>query len=125
MQTSTACRVYISNVISTTLDNRYDQIIRLKKLWKYYLEEAKQEPEVQEQLAEIRKSYKGMGPKTIKFIDPCMGSGHILVYAFEVLMQIYTANGWDARDAAKAYWKTIYTVWTSTTERSSLRISRL
>lgn len=86
----------------TTFDDRFDQINDLKHKWKYYLEEAKQEPEVQEQLAEIRKSYKGMGPKTIKFIDPCMGSGHILVYAFEVLMQIYTANGWDARDAAKS-----------------------
>lgn len=35
-------------------------------------------------------------------IDPCMGSGHILVYAFDVLMQIYTASGWAERDAAKS-----------------------
>lgn len=35
-------------------------------------------------------------------IDPCMGSGHILVYAFDVLMDIYTACGWSERDAAKS-----------------------
>ena len=36
------------------------------------------------------------------FIDPCMGSGHILVYAFDVLMQIYTSAGWDQREAAQS-----------------------
>ena len=38
--------------------------------------------------------------KSIKFIDPCMGSGHILVYAFDVFMQIYKSEGWSERDAA-------------------------
>jgi len=40
-------------------------------------------------------------PENIKFFDPCMGSGHILVYAFEVLMEIYLENGYDQREAAK------------------------
>ena len=35
-------------------------------------------------------------------IDPCMGSGHILVYAFDVLMQIYENAGYGQRDAAKS-----------------------
>lgn len=39
------------------------------------------------------------------FIDPCMGSGHILVYAFDVLMQIYTSAGWDQREAAQSILK--------------------
>ena len=43
-----------------------------------------------------------MKPEDIKIIDPCMGSGHILVYAFDVLMDIYTACGWSERDAAKS-----------------------
>ena len=60
----------------------------LKENWKYYLEEAQQEPEVQAKLAEIRKEYAALNPEDIKLIDPCMGSGHILVYAFDVLMQI-------------------------------------
>ncbi len=74
----------------------------LKAGWKYYLEEAEQEPEVQAQLDEIHKEYSKLNPEDIKFIDPCMGSGHILVYAFDVLMQIYESAGWSERDAAKS-----------------------
>lgn len=74
----------------------------LKENWKYYLEEAQQEPEVQEKLSEIRKEYAALNPEDIKLIDPCMGSGHILVYAFDVLMQIYESAGYSQRDAAKS-----------------------
>ena len=74
----------------------------LKANWKYYLEEAKQEPEVEEKLAEIRKEYAKLNPEDIKLIDPCMGSGHILVYAFDVLMQIYESAGYGQRDAARS-----------------------
>lgn len=72
----------------------------LKTNWKYYLEEAEQEPNVVEQLVKIRAEYKNINPEDIKVIDPCMGSGHILVYAFEVLMQIYESCGYTQRDAA-------------------------
>ncbi len=74
----------------------------LKENWKYYLEEAQQEPEVQAKLVEIRKEYAALNPEDIKLIDPCMGSGHILVYAFDVLMQIYESAGYSQRDAAKS-----------------------
>ena len=74
----------------------------LKENWKYYLEEAQQEPEVQAKLAEIRKEYSALNPEDIKLIDPCMGSGHILVYAFDVLMQIYESAGYSQRDAARS-----------------------
>ena len=39
-------------------------------------------------------------PEDIKFFDPCMGSGHVLVYAFDVLMEIYKESGYTERDAA-------------------------
>lgn len=74
----------------------------LKAEWKYYLEEAEQEPEAQEKLAEIRADYAKLNPEDIKVIDPCMGSGHILVYAFDVLMQIYESAGYGQRDAARS-----------------------
>ncbi|MCF2556006.1 BREX-1 system adenine-specific DNA-methyltransferase PglX [Fournierella massiliensis] len=77
----------------------------LKSGWKYYLEEAKQEPEVVAQLEKIRAEYAELNPEDIKVIDPCMGSGHILVYAFDVLMQIYEAQGYTQRDAAKSILK--------------------
>ena len=74
----------------------------LRSNWKYYLDEAPQEPEVQEKLADIRKEYAALNPEDLTLIDPCMGSGHILVYAFDVLMQIYTSVGYTERDAAKS-----------------------
>ena len=73
--------------------------------WKYYLDEAEQEPEVEAQLTKLREEYKAIKPEEIKVIDPCMGSGHILVYAFDVLMQIYTSAGWDQREAAQSILK--------------------
>ena len=73
--------------------------------WKYYLDEAEQEPEVEAQLAKLREEYRTIKPEEIKVIDPCMGSGHILVYAFDVLMQIYTSAGWDQREAAQSILK--------------------
>lgn len=71
----------------------------LKSQWKYYLEEAEQEPDVQAQLATIREEYKALKPEDILCIDPCSGSGHILAYMFDVLVQIYEAYGVDTRTA--------------------------
>ena len=67
--------------------------------WHYYLEEAEQEPEVQAQLAEIRKEYAALTPEQLKVIDPCSGSGHILAYMFDVLMKIYESYGYTTREA--------------------------
>ena len=68
--------------------------------WKYYLPEAKQDSKVREQLNQL--STVNYQLSTIKFLDPCMGSGHILVYAFDVLMQLYIAEGWSEREASKS-----------------------
>lgn len=73
----------------------------LKSKWKYYLEEAEQEPEVEKQLAQIREEYKNIKPEDIKVLDPCMGSGHILVYAFDVLFDIYKSAGYSEREIPK------------------------
>lgn len=67
--------------------------------WHYYLEEAEQEPEVQAQLAKIRKEYAALTPDKLKVIDPCSGSGHILAYMFDVLMKIYESYGYTIREA--------------------------
>lgn len=70
----------------------------LQKEWKYYLEEADQEPEVEEELKKIREEHSLLTPEDIKVLDPCMGSGHILVYAFDVLYQIYKEAGYGERE---------------------------
>lgn len=74
----------------------------LKQSWKYYLEEAKQEPEVEAQLADIRKEYARIQPEEILCVDCCMGSGHILVCMFDVLMQIYESIGYSSREAVRS-----------------------
>lgn len=73
----------------------------LKANWKYYLDEAEQTPEVAERLRVLRSQSPVKSPEDICLIDPCMGSGHILVYAFDVLMQIYESEGYNPREAAK------------------------
>ena len=73
----------------------------LKAEWKYYIDEADQELEVIKRLEEIKLTNKGINPENIKIIDPCMGSGHILVYAFDVMMQIYVSLGYEQREAAE------------------------
>ena len=70
--------------------------------WHYYLEEAEQEPEVQAQLAEIRKEYAALTPDQLKVIDPCSGSGHILAYMFDVLVKIYESYGYTTREAVES-----------------------
>lgn len=72
----------------------------LKSEWKYYLDEAEQEVDVQKQLKAIRKEYAELKPEEIRCIDPCMGSGHILCYMFDVLVKIYEDYGYTAREAA-------------------------
>lgn len=70
--------------------------------WKYYLPEAKQDAEVLKELEKIELEHSKLQPEDIKLIDPCMGSGHILVYAFDVLMDIYRDAGYSDRDASKS-----------------------
>lgn len=48
---------------------------------------------------EIKHIDEFVKPEDVKFLDPCMGSGHILVYAFDVLMEIYKESGYTERDA--------------------------
>ncbi len=74
----------------------------LKSEWKYYLDEAEQEADVQKQLDEIRKEYATLKPEEIRCIDPCMGSGHILCYMFDVLVKIYEDYGYTAREAVES-----------------------
>ena len=62
--------------------------------------EAEQEETVNVKLAEIRTTYKELKPTDITCIDPCMGSGHILIAMFDVLMDIYESAGYDKREAA-------------------------
>lgn len=82
------------------LEGHLEESLRMK--WRYYMDEAQQEPEVAAKLAEIREGYASMQLEDIKLLDPCMGSGHILVYAFDMLMEIYRTMGYTDRDAVRS-----------------------
>lgn len=91
-------RIWIEHLRAN--DSSIDEKAKAEEFgWKYYLPEAEQEAEVQAQLIEARKSYKDLTPMDITCIDPCMGSGHILVYMFDVLMDIYRSEGYNERDS--------------------------
>lgn len=93
-------RYMVENSVGRVWLEGHDDL-SLKSEWRYYLDEAEQEPEVQSELKRIRSGRADMMPSDIKVIDPCMGSGHILVYAFDVLMQIYESYGYMPSDAAE------------------------
>mgnify|MGYP005768314847 FL=1 len=89
-----------------SIDEHEPEIRSFKAQWKYYLDEAEQPEDRDDTLYNpfwiLKTSFSDLQPQDIKFLDPCMGSGHILVYAFEVLMQIYESQGWSQRDAAQS-----------------------
>ncbi len=63
---------------------------------KYYVNDAEQTEEVQKKLEEIR--YKNVNPEELRIIEPCCGSGHILVYVFDLLFKMYEEKGYMKRD---------------------------
>ena len=71
----------------------------LSKNWKYYMQSAKQDENVEKIVDAEVASLAELRPEDIKCIDPCMGSGHILVYMFDILMQIYEVYGYTTREA--------------------------
>lgn len=71
-----------------------------QRKWHYYLDDAPQDEAAEAALADIRRQAARLAPEDIRVIDPCCGSGHILAYAFDLLMDIYTARSWRPRDAA-------------------------
>ncbi|MFV0617393.1 BREX-1 system adenine-specific DNA-methyltransferase PglX [Megasphaera sp. WILCCON 0056] len=74
----------------------------LQAKWKYYVPEAQQEPDVAQELTALRADYARLQPEDLTVLDPCSGSGHILVYAFDVLMDIYQSQGYTEREAAQS-----------------------
>ena len=74
----------------------------LEEKWKFLVKGEKQEEEIEKKLEKLNENYKEMKLEEIKIIDPCMGSGHILVYAFDVLMDIYSNLGYSNRDAVQS-----------------------
>lgn len=73
--------------------------VKTEEMWNYYIPECQQNEEVASKIRIIADEYKTLNPEDIKCIDPCSGSGHILCYMFDVLVQIYESYGYGAREA--------------------------
>ena len=59
----------------------------LKDNWKYYID------------SELDKNSEKIKIEDIKILDPAMGSGHILVYAFDLLFEMYENLGWSTKES--------------------------
>ncbi len=91
-------RVWIEHL--RAVDPYMDEKAKVEEFgWKYYLPESEQEDNVAAELVKVRELYKDLTPQDITCIDPSMGSGHILVYMFDVLMDIYRSEGFSEREA--------------------------
>lgn len=68
----------------------------LRSEMKYYVEDATQEEEAQRKIDAIK--YQNVNPEDIRIIEPCCGSGHILVYVFDLLYKMYEEKGYQQRE---------------------------
>lgn len=94
MVENTLGRVWVDHLIGNGETEKAENFINK---WQYYIKDTDEDnPE----LKKIREKRKDLKPTDIKFIDPCMGSGHILVYAFELLVDIYCNEGYSQSDSA-------------------------
>lgn len=93
MVENTLGRVWVDHLIGNGETEKAENFINK---WQYYIKDTDEDnPE----LKKIREKRKDLKPTDIKFIDPCMGSGHILVYAFELLVDIYCNEGYSQSDS--------------------------
>ena len=93
---------YWIDILHVCGDQRSEKEIAEDFGWRYFMPAAEQDPSVSEKLHDIRQSLKGRKISDITFFDPAMGSGHILIYAFDVLMQFYLSEGYARREAARS-----------------------
>lgn len=98
-------RLYIEGLLKgRTFESEKHRIAEEKRLsgelgWAYYLPEAEQTAEVRARLQQIERE---TNPEKYTVLDPCMGSGHILVYAFDALMAMYRRAGYTDREAVQS-----------------------
>ena len=93
---------YWIDVLHTRGNRRSEQDIAQSFGWRYFMPAAQQAEDVQQQLLAINSHLSGKKLQQITFLDPAMGSGHILIYAFDVFMQLYQSEGYSAREAANS-----------------------
>ncbi|EQM54928.1 hypothetical protein N692_10820, partial [Lactiplantibacillus plantarum EGD-AQ4] len=92
---------YWIDVLHAKGDQRSESEIAENYEWHYYMPEAQQSEKVLVEIAAAQPDLTKVKLKDISLIDPAMGSGHVLVYAFDVFVQLYESEGYSRRDAVK------------------------
>ncbi|WP_338215684.1 BREX-1 system adenine-specific DNA-methyltransferase PglX [Companilactobacillus muriivasis] len=92
---------YWIDILQAKGDARSSKEIAESYGWKYFMPEAKQSDEAKLEIHSNVDELANVQPEDITFLDPAMGSGHILIYAFSLFMKIYETEGYAKRDAAK------------------------
>lgn len=85
---------YWIDILKARGDQRTEKEIAQDFNWQYYMPDYEKNPKIS------KKELANKDVQDITFIDPAMGSGHILVYAFDILGQIYESEGYSKRQAA-------------------------
>ena len=91
---------YWVRVLQAKGDQRTEKAIAESMGWQYLMSAAQQSQAIEITVNADQKNLKDINPEDVTLIDAAMGSGHILVYAFDVFMQIYGQEGYSRRDAA-------------------------
>ena len=91
---------YWIQVLKARGDDRDESKIAMAYGWQYYMVDAPQSDEVNIRIENLNARLKETDVQEIRFLDPAMGSGHILVYAYELFMDIYKSEGFSQRKAA-------------------------
>lgn len=89
-------RYMVQNSLGRYWIESYQEHRDLQRKWEFYLENPNPEPDFEEKLAPYIN--KELEVEEIKFFDPAMGSGHILVYAFDLFFEIYSKCGYMERE---------------------------
>ncbi|MFW6770269.1 BREX-1 system adenine-specific DNA-methyltransferase PglX [Leuconostoc citreum] len=90
---------YWMNVLKTRPSFTSEKEIAQNFGWEYYMEDADQPIDVETNLS-VENENLNKDIQELKVLDPSMGSGHILVYAFDLLMDIYQSEGYSKNEAA-------------------------
>ena len=92
-------RYMVQNTLGRYWMESHPEHSDLKNNWEFYLEKTNSEEDFKEKLAPYRD--KELRVEDIKCFDPAMGSGHILVYMFDILYEIYQKCGYSSREIPK------------------------
>ncbi|OUS97996.1 Modification methylase BanIII [Lactiplantibacillus plantarum] len=92
---------YWIDVLHARNDSRSEVEIAQAYHWQYYMPESQQNEQVSLKIIEAQKELTKVKLEDITLVDAAMGSGHVLVYAFDVFLQLYESEGYSKRDATE------------------------